>query len=144
MSDLVYIRHKAQHLLSPYQMVLVAQLAGPGTGGTAAAWPAPAAQRATPRWRWPGGRHCACAGPGDGQCAGGRGSSGGGAGGAPPAARVPRTPSHRLYCNYCCCRYIHKCCCSIDNTIICVSCVHCKYDAATVTLQQICSGRTRL
>ena len=51
---------------------------------------------------------------------------------------------------YCCCRYIHKCCCSIDNTIICVSCVclvscvHCKYDAATVTLQQICSGRTRL
>ena len=33
----------------------------------------------------------------------------------------------------------HKCCCSIDNTIICVSCVHCKYDAATVTLQQICN-----
>ena len=38
----------------------------------------------------------------------------------------------------------HKCCCSIDNTIICVSCVHCKYDAAIVTLQQICSGRTGL
>ena len=38
----------------------------------------------------------------------------------------------------------HKCCFSIDNTIICVYCVHCKYDAATVTLQQICSGRTGL
>ena len=33
----------------------------------------------------------------------------------------------------------HKCCCSIDISTICVSCVHCKYDAATVTLQQICN-----
>ena len=56
----------------------------------------------------------------------------------------PAPPHTGCIVHYCYCRYKHKCCCSIDNTIICVSCVHCKYDAATVTLQQICSGRTRL